>query len=144
MGVRERIRDIFSESSSTDSTSGVRMYHGATALTRIRSKAHSTARLRVVCKSAAFVIAEGPPLLVCTRPETEETLTTLAPDAQDFRSLCAARVNSKADVRFVETMRSYSSAVYSTAGLRMFVPTLLTRTSRPASNSSTRRSTALL
>jgi hypothetical protein len=33
------------------------MYHGATALTRTRSAAHSTARLRVICRSAALLIA---------------------------------------------------------------------------------------
>ena len=44
-------------------------------------------------------------MLVCVRPETEETLTTLAPP--DFLSSgWAARVSSKAEVRLVEMTRS--------------------------------------
>ena len=50
-----------------------------------------------------------------------------------FNKGCAARVSSKAVVRFVEMTRSYSSAAYSTAGLRTFVPTLLTSTSSRSS-----------
>ena len=35
------------------------MYHGATALTRMPSSAHSQARLRVSCTSAALVMPYG-------------------------------------------------------------------------------------
>src|SRR5687768_14584191 len=45
-GVRERILSRRSGSLSTGSVSGVRMYHGATALTRMPSLAHSDARAR--------------------------------------------------------------------------------------------------
>jgi len=55
-GVVARIFCSRSGSFSTGSASGVRMYHGATALTRMPSLAHSAARPTVSCVTAAGVL----------------------------------------------------------------------------------------
>ena len=57
IGVRARIFSRRSGLESTASVSGVRMYQGATAFTRMSIGDHSTARLRVNCRSAALLSA---------------------------------------------------------------------------------------
>ena len=82
-GVRARIFSSRGGSLSTGSASGVRMYHGATALTRILSRAHSAASPRVRCATAALVMAYGVPVPRFRKEATETTLTIEAsPDAR--------------------------------------------------------------
>ncbi|WVZ54128.1 LOW QUALITY PROTEIN: hypothetical protein U9M48_004981 [Paspalum notatum var. saurae] len=80
------------------------------------------------CYDTIYVHMDPP--WTATRPQTEETRTTLpAPDA--LSSGCASWQRWYADSRLVAMMNAYSSAVYSVVGLATLVPTLFTSTLSP-------------
>mmetsp|Transcript_5729 Transcript_5729/g.19934 ORF Transcript_5729/g.19934 Transcript_5729/m.19934 type:complete len:210 (-) Transcript_5729:33-662(-) len=105
------------------------MYHGATALTRTPSLAHSHASTRTSWFIAALDIAYGAPERIAAGPPATEELNTTQPRPDAARRGLHATVRWKAEVRLVVSTSSSSPASYSCAFLRMFLPTLFTSTS---------------
>ncbi len=104
-GVRARIAASASGRLSTGSTSGVRVYHGATVLTRMPSRAHSSARVRVACARPALAAPYGTPVGSATWPATEPTWMTLASPAAR-RAGCRSRERKRGAVRLSASSRS--------------------------------------
>lgn len=67
------------------------------------------------------------PLPTWVKPATDE-MNTMLPFPDAFRSGCASWQKWYEDSKFVDISFENSSAEYSTVGLLMFVPTLLTYT----------------
>ena len=77
-GVADTTAFAYRGSANTCFASGVLMYHGATALTRMPSGAHSHARYLVSMFMALLVMAYTTPLCMETSDATEELKTTAA------------------------------------------------------------------
>src|SRR6056297_2510865 len=75
-GVRLRTSCLYFSSFKTVKASGVSIYQGTTAFTRICLPAHSAARFFVIWFIAALVIPYGAPVRKCPRPATDEMLIT--------------------------------------------------------------------
>ena len=104
------------------------MYHGATALTRTPSLAHSHARYLVSMFIALLVMAYTAPLCMETK-EATLLLNKTQPFPLRFSNGWNTWQSAKDASRLVSIRRRYSSGVNSTVGLRMLNPTLDTKMS---------------
>src|SRR5690348_13681140 len=117
------------------------MYHGATALTRMPSSAHSQARFVVSWCSAALVNPYGAPVRTWVAPDTEPTFT-IAALACCASCGCASLHSSKAVTRFNSNNLCKSWSVYSSVAFLMLPPALLMSSDNGAPRSAIQSNTA--
>lgn len=117
---------------------GVSIAPGATELTRIPNRAHSTPKFRVIWSMAALEAAYGKPEGIWVVPATELRFTIAAPPGApcafrlslpDFNKGRAALESHMHDMKLVSKTLENSSLVNSSAFFRMLVPQLFTRIS---------------